>query len=150
MKDFIISTLDEANIKLEKSVPQVKKKTIYVCIDDVSPLGIVQFMADNNIPDTACFGGRDNGYDAFDQICLCYDVDIPTTDKDKDKYRKERFTSYAFKPLYDLLLNNGYKRIGSSSGLYKEFDKTSVYEMYMAKEFDKLVQYYSLSFAKII
>ena len=146
MKDFIKAVLDEAIIKLENSVPQTKKKTIYVCIDDVSPLNIVQFMKDNDIPDDACFGGRDNGYDAFDQICLCYDIDIPTTDKDKDKYRKERFTGLVFKPLYDLLLANGYKRISSWSSLYKEFDKTSVYEMYMAKEFDRLVQYYSLSF----
>ncbi len=149
MKDLIKQALDEAIIKLENSVPQTKSELVYVGIEDVQPLGIAKFMADNNIPDDAWFGGRENGYDAFSEVCLIHYIYIPTTDKDKDKYRKERFTSYAWKQVYDLLIKNGYKRIGCSSALYKEFDKTTVYEMYIANEFDKLVQYYSLSFAPI-
>ena len=52
-------------------------------------------MKENNIPDTAWFGGKPNSYDAFDEVCLCYDVKIPTTDKEKLKYKKEKFTNTA-------------------------------------------------------
>jgi hypothetical protein len=146
MKEFIIQALTEAILKVEKQTPQLKNKLIEVNIEDVSPLNIVEFMKENNIPDDAYFGGRDNGYDAFDQICLCYNIKIPTTDKDKLKFKRDRFSTIVFKIVYDLLLENGYKRIGSSSGLYKEFDNTTVYDMFIANDFDRLVKYYSLSF----
>ena len=115
-------------------------------IFDVSPLNIVQFMKDNNIPDDAYFGGIDNGDDGYSDICLCYDVIIPTTDKEKLNYKRKRFNTVAHKFVYDLLLNNGYKRVGFNSGLLKQFDDTTVYDMFINKDFDRLVKYYSLSF----
>ncbi len=149
MKDLIIIALNNAFTLLEKQIPQTKPKLIEVNIDDVSPLNIVQFMKDNNIPDTAYFGGKDNGNDGFSEICLCYTVDIPTTDKDKLTYCKRRFTDIAWRKVYDLLLANGYKRVGYSTFFLKEFDDTTVYDMYLAKDFDRLVKYYSLPFKLI-
>ena len=149
MKDLITIALNNAFTLLEKQIPQTKPKLIEVNIQDVTPLNIVQFMKDNDIPDTAWFGGKDNGYDGYSEICLCYNVDIPTTEKDKLIYSKRRFTSIAFKLVYDLLLANGYIRVGYSTFFLKEFDDTTVYDMYIAKDFDRLVKYYSLPFKLI-
>lgn len=146
MKDLITQALNNAFLVLEKQVPQTKLKAVYVNIDDVSPLNIVSFMKENNVPDTACFGGKPNGYDAFDQVCLCYDVDIPTTDDDKLKFKRNRFSNIAWTKVYASLTQNGYKRVGFNSGLLKEFDDTTVYDMFINKDFDRLVKYYSLSF----
>lgn len=146
MKDLIIIALNQANEDLNKiGVPLTKPKTKYVNIDDVKPLDIEEFMRDNNIPDNAEFGGKPNGYD---DVCLCYDIDVPTTEKEQLNFKIKRFSTIAFKKVYDLLIINGYKRIGMSSALYKEFNDTTVYDMYVNNEFDRLVKYYSLSFAK--
>jgi hypothetical protein len=148
MKDLIVQALNFAIVILDNRIPQTKKKTIYVGIEDVKPADILSFMEDNDIPDTAEFGGKPNGYDAFDEVCLVYDVDIPTTDKDKLKAKRNWFTNIAFRAVYDLLLANGYKRVAYRSNLLKPFDSTTVYDMYINKEFDRLVEYYSLPFVK--
>jgi hypothetical protein len=148
MKNLIIEALDNAFESLIKNVPLTKKKTEYISILDVNPLELIKFMKDNNIPDNASFGGRDNGYDGWDDICLVWEVDEPTTETDKLKYKKKRFTSIAFQSVYQVLVNNNYKRVGYDSGSLKQFDDTTVYEMYIKKDFDRLVKYYSLPFAK--
>lgn len=147
MKELLISALLNAHTLLLKQVPLTKKKLIEVGIHDVKPLELVKFMDDNNIPNDAWFGGKDNGYDAFSEVCLCYHVDIPTTEKDKMEFRRKRFDGIAWKFIYELLLANGYKRISSYSNLFKEFDDTTIYDMYINKDFDRLVKRYSLQFA---
>lgn len=146
MKELLIAALNDAFTILEKQTPQTKHKLIEVNIQDVTPLNIVQFMKDNDIPDDAWLGGKDNGYDGFSEICLCYNVDIPTTDKDKLIFNRRRFTNIAWHKIYELLLANGYKRVGYNTYFLKEFDNTTVYDMYIAKDFDRLVKYYSLPF----
>ena len=59
----------------------------------------------------------------------------------------------AWQSVKDVLSKNGYVRSNSNSslvsqGLLKEFRNTTVYDMYMKKDFDKLTKYYSLSFVK--
>ena len=70
-------------------------------------------------------------------------------DKDKLKFRRKRFSTIAFKRVFDLLTTNGYKRVGFNSGLLRDYKDTTVYDMYMENDFDRLVKYYSLSFVKI-
>lgn len=150
MKKLIIQALNEAKQKLDKRIPLIKKKTESISIRDISPLDIVEFMKDNNIPNDAYFDGNDNGDDGWDDILLSWEIDVQTTDKDKLKFSRDRFTSIAFKCVYDLLIKSGYyKRIGFSSRLLKEFDDTTVYDMYMSNDFDRLVKYYTLHFVKI-
>ena len=149
MKTLIIQALNDALIKLDKITPQTKKIVKQVNIDNVKPLDIVTFMKENDIPDTAYFGGKENSYDAFNEICLCYDINIPTTDKDKLIFKRHRFSTIAFKSVYDLLTSNGFKRVGFNSGLLKEFNDTTVYDLFINNEFDRLVKYYSLSFSLI-
>ena len=87
---------------------------------------------------------------------------MPTTDNDKLLFRMKRFNASSFKFVYDALISSGYNRIGSKHGLYdkrfmyeealrmplKHFDDTTVYYMYKAGNFDRLVKYYSLFFNK--
>lgn len=146
MKEFIIKALAEAMVKLDKQTPSIKKVPRSISIIDVNPLELTQFMKDNDVPDDAHFDGRDNGYDAFDDILLTWTIEVPTTDDDKLKYRKKRFTDIAWRAVFDLLTTSGYKRVGYSTRLLKDFDDTCVYDMYIAKDFDRLVKYYSLPF----
>jgi hypothetical protein len=148
MKELITQSLNDAFGLLERQVPQTKKKTESVSIIDVKPLDIILFMKSNNIPNDATFSGRNNGYDAWDDITLSWEIDVPTTEKDKLEFKRRRFTDIAFKEVYDLLTKNGYKRVGYNTGLLKQFDKKTVYDMYTDNDFDTIVKYYSLPFTK--
>lgn len=148
MKELLIQALDAAFETLGRRTPQTKKKTESVSIIDVSPVNMASFMLENNIPNDAYFGGSDNGYDAWDDILLCWDIDIPTTDKDKLDFCVRAFTTIAFTSVSETLTSNGYKRVGYSTSLLKPFDDTTVYAMYIAKDYDRLVKYYSLPFIK--
>jgi hypothetical protein len=146
MNDLIIQALNDAIIVLERRVPQTKKEGVYVNIDDVSPLDITKFMTENNIPNDAHFAGKPNGYDSFDQICLYYEIDVPTTKLEKVEFKRRVFSSIAFKKVYDILILNEYKRKGCDSSLFADYKDTTVYDMYITKDFDRLVKYYSLFF----
>jgi hypothetical protein len=149
MKDLIMQPLREAIILLDARTPSTKLVTQYKSIADVKPQDIIQFMKDNNIPDNAEFGGKPNGDDGFDEVCLCYDIPVFTTDKEKLKYKKERFSYVAWTKIFKLLTNNGYKRVGVNSGEFKQFDDTTIYDMVIDNDIDRLEKYYSLFFKKI-
>lgn len=146
MKDIIINALTEALKEFEKRVPQTKTITKSISIKDIKPIELLSFMKKKDIPDTARFNGRDNGYDGWDDILLSWDVKIPTTNKDKDEYRKRVFSTTAFQTVYNLLTNNGYKRVPYNASQLNEFKNKTVYGMLINKEYDKLVNYYSLAF----
>jgi hypothetical protein len=151
MKDLIKTALDQvaANLKTPSTKTVVEFKS--VSIMDVNPLDLVGFMKDNDIPADAYFDGRDNGYDAFDDILLTWEVrtTLPTTDDDKIAYNRKTFNNRAFRSVYALLTANGYKRKGYNTGLLKQFDDTTFYDMYISGAYDRLVDYYSLPFEKI-
>lgn len=150
MKDLIIKALDIAMAKLDSSAPLVKKTYKSISILNVKPIDILSFMKENNVPDDAEFDGNDNGCDAWDDVLLVWYANELTTDKDKVDYKRKKFNSFtAFINVHNILTTSGYKRQGSSSNLFKQFDDTTVYDMYMGKDFDRLVKYYSLSFVKV-
>ncbi len=149
MKDLIIQELNNAFVILETRIPQTKKNEKSISIIDVEPMELISFMEANNIPKNASFGGRDNGYDAWDDIILEWDIDVPTTDKDKLEFKRTKFTDISWKLVYDTLTKNGYTRISFSSELLIEFKDTTLYDMYINKEFDRIVKYYSFRFVLI-
>lgn len=149
MLGFLKIALKDAFDTLEARVPQTKKKVLSKSILDVDPIDLISFMKKNNIPDDAYFDGRDNGYDGWNDILLSWDIDVPTTKEDKLKFKKRTFSDIAFKKIYDLLTVNGYKRVGYNTALLKEYDNTTIYDMYLNNEFDRLVKYYSNPFKKI-
>lgn len=146
MKELIIEALTEAIILVEKQIPETKKSSRSISILDVKPIDLLSYMKDNNVPDDAEFDGKDNGDDGWNDILLSWYINVPTTDKDKLKYKKTRFNNIAWKKVYELLINNGYKRVPYNTGLLKEFDNITVYDMFINNEFDRLVTYYSLAF----
>ena len=161
MRNLISKALNDAFIILENQVPQTKKKTETISIRDVEPSQLMSFMKSNDIPNDAYFTGTDNGYDGWNDIVLAWEVDVPTSEKEKSEYKNYRFHDIAFKKVYDLLTINGYKRISETDRdriTYKKrsntvssiilFDNKSVYEMYIDKDLDKLVEYYSMYFQK--
>lgn len=149
MKDLIQQALSKAYTILQSRVPKTKSHTKYVNIDDVNPLLLSEFMKENNIPDNAYFAGIPNSYDSYDGIALAYDISIDTTELEQEKFKNRVFTDIAFKEVFNLLKENGFKRVGYNSGLLKEFDNTTIYKMFIAEDFDRLVKYYSLPFKKI-
>ena len=163
MRNLISKALNDAFTTLENQVPQTKKKTETISIQDVKPSQLMSFMKSNDIPKDAYFTGADYGYDGWNDIVLAWEVDVPTSEKEKLEYKNYRFHDIAFKKVYDLLTTNGYKRISDRNQgriTYKQrskysgissiilFDNKSVYEMYIDKELDKLVEYYSMYFQK--
>ena len=122
---------------------------------DVNPVDLPSFMQKNNVPNDAYFAGKPNGYDAYDSFLLCWDVTVPTTDADKQKSIRERFSTYAFAAIAEFLPKNGYKKVSMNSSDLRKFHekyKLSVintYDFYINKDFDALVEYYSLYYKKI-
>ena len=114
MKNLLILALDDAFTLLEKQVPQTKKNTKTISIQDVKPSQLMSFMKSNDIPNDAYFTGADNGYDGWNDIVLAWEVDVPTSEKEKLEYKNYRFHDIAFKKVYDLLTINGYKRISGT------------------------------------
>lgn len=147
MKELIIQALFVALEKLERSVPKTKRELKEIRIGDVKPLELADFMKKNGVPDNAEFSSRCSEDDGYDDIVLDWYIDVPTTHKDNMEYRKRRFDTYAFKAIYDLLIANGYRRKGFDSGLLKNFKDTTPYEMYVKGDYDRMTEYYSLSFA---
>jgi hypothetical protein len=158
MESLLKYALDDAFIILEKQVPQTKKKTEIISILDIEPSKLTSFMKSNDIPDNASFGGRDNGYHGGDDIVLEWNIDVQTTEKEKLEFKNKRFHDIAFRSVYNLLTKNGYKRLsGQDRGRISYtkansqiimFDNKTVYEMYMNKNFDLLLEYYSMYFKK--
>lgn len=148
VEQLILQVLDESFTLLEKQVPRTKKAIKSISIRDVNPLEITSFMDKNNIPDDAYFDGRDNGYDAWDDILLSWEVDVPTSSEERSKYRRRRFTDIAFTKIYESLREKGYKRKGFDSSLLKQFKDTTLYDLYTNQEFDRILQYYSMYFIK--
>lgn len=148
MNDLIIQALNGAYEKAEKNTPQTKKVEKTIRILDVKPIELPKFMRENNIPDDADFCGVDNGYDGWNDFVLCWYVDAPLTESEQLENKKKRFTYLAYKSVYDLLTNNGYKRVPVDSSVFKAYSEASLFEMFMKKDFDWLATYYSFYFKK--
>ena len=140
MKDLIIPALQKAWSNFH--TPTSKLITRQMVIDHVSPIDLLDFMKANNIPLTASFGGRPNGYDGFDAVVLEWDVEVPTTVEDNQAYYKKVFNTTAFRHVHTVLTEAGYKRLSPSTAVLKNFP--SVYEMLWDE--DQLEAYYSLYF----
>lgn len=149
MKDLILEALDSAYFATKGIIPQTKKVVKSIDIMDVEPINLLNFMKENGVPDNAWFGGRDNGYDGYDSFELHWEIDIPTTGQDDLKFMRTHFPMWAYRQVYDVLTNNGYKRVGFDSIAFSKFKHLNLYDLYGKNEFDLLVEYYSLHFQKI-
>jgi hypothetical protein len=150
MKDLILKALDSAFFTTKAITPQTKKQVKGIDIMDVEPINLLKFMKENGVPENAWFGGRDNNYgNGYDSFELHWEVDIPTNEQDNLKFMRTNFPNRAYKQIYDVLTNIGYKRVGFDSAVYSRFKNLNMYDLYVNNEFDLLVEYYSLFFQKI-
>lgn len=149
MEDLILSALSVSLEKLENRVPQTKNKENFISLRDVEPLKLMEFMRENNVPEDAWFDGEDNGYDAFSDIGLMWYTQVPTSEKDKLRFKVEHFDNIAWNFVRDILLANGYSICQFDTALLREFKGTNLYTMYTNGEFDRIFKFYSFRFKKV-
>ena len=141
LKLLIINALNEVNERVERITPQTRRETKYVDIN-VNPHELGVFLMKNNIPKDSWFD-----IDQYDDcICICYYIDVPTSDNEKLDFKRRTFDNYSFKKIYDIFIANNYIRIGIPSNLLKPYTNWCKYDMYINKEYDKLIDYYSMYF----
>lgn len=87
-------------------------------------------------------------YNDYDYLNICIPIEVDRTEKEIEQELIKRFQRKMWNKIYKELINVGYKRAGFNSGLLKEFDNTSVYQMAKDGDFDRLTKYYSLYFKK--
>lgn len=142
MKDLIKGALDDAYDILQKKVPETKIQIKSMSILDVKPVDLIKFMRDNNIPDSAYFNSDD------DETFLSWDIERAITEEEKIVFERYHFGFLAFKAVYRLLTEDGYKKVIAKSSSLTKFKGTTTYDMYITQNFDMLAEYYSLYFEK--
>lgn len=141
-KDLIIPALQDCldgyNPPTTKRVYKESSSISYMGIDD-----ILNLMEVNNIPKNATIiSHNDNPAFEWEEV-------EPITEEEKKEIRKNVFNGYrAFEVVNKVLTQNGYKRIPVWSNEFKPFKGTTVYDMFVNREFDRLHKYYSLFFDK--
>jgi hypothetical protein len=146
MKELIIKALNNCMDKIP-TPPTTKPKDIEFEIDGGNIVGLTSQISEiaekNNVDINDIYV-----YPSDDGLMCYYTIQVDKTEKEVQDWIEKQFNRKAFKQVYDVLISEGYKRIGACSSLYKEFDNTTVYNMFTNKEFDRLVSYYSLAFKK--
>jgi len=148
MKELIIKALNETESRLDKTLPTTKLDIKNRSITDIKPSELLKFIKYNNIPEDAYFNADESATQEGQDIFICWDIVRPLTDKEKQEMRRRLFPTAAFRKIHEVLTENGYERVGFNSELLKPFEETTTYDMYVDKDFDKLVKYYSLYFNK--
>ena len=144
MKKLLIEeALDIAYDRLFSEMPQTKTSLERRYISDIAPLKLGNFIKENNIPDN-CYFAIDGDY-----ISLEWEVQIPITPNDKEKFLVQRFGELAYQEVFKILTKNGYKRIVIDYSLFHRFNDTTLYEMYICESWNRLVDYYSLLFEEV-
>lgn len=148
MKELIIKSLDEAFEKLAKIAPQAKNVNKQVNIKGLTLGQIQEIIKENNIPINATIEEIEDREKY--EIGILWYVEKPTTNDDILEFMRKDTWRYAFKAIHKALTENGYKykRVGFGSQILAEFDCTTVYDMYINKDWERLVKYYSLQFKK--
>jgi hypothetical protein len=81
----------------------------------------------------------------YSELLVCFNKEVDTTEKERIKEIKDRVNKYAsWKIIHTNMKETEFKRTGFNSGLLKEFDDTSVYDMIKENNIDRLVKYYTL------
>ncbi len=151
MKELLINTLDSVYEKVQAQMPLTKTDVECTDISEVNPVCLTDFLLKNSIREKCWFStcGEYTAIGDYTNPAICWNKEVPTTEKDKADFVKRRFNAAAFKMVYDCLTVNGYKRVGYNTALLSQFKNKTVYDMYIEKDFEMLIKYYSLPFQKI-
>lgn len=139
MEELIIEGLNKTFSIAENATPVTKYVTKSLSITDVKPIELAAFMTVNNVPNNAYFNGKDNGYDAFDDILISWEIKVPTTPDDQKNFLKDYFRRNAHIHVINLLKDNGYLAQFKCS----RKPEKPIYDMYVIMDITKIVQYYN-------
>lgn len=139
MKQLLTQALDLAYHKLITSLPTTTLKYEYLYLSDVHPLKLLDFIQEYHIPDT-CFFTTDDGLPS-----IRWELS-PITPSELEQLKISKFQQIAFNEVNSLLTQHHYTRIPPDHSLSKSFDHPPIYSLYLLKDYDRLVQYYSLFF----
>ena len=81
-------------------------------------------------------------------IGVFYSKEYPIPEKEYKSIVRKKFERTVWYRLYNELTTIGYKRVASDSSKFKLYKDTTIYDMYLNKEYAKLTNYYSLFFKK--
>lgn len=82
------------------------------------------------------------------RIGVFYDKEYPIPEKEYKRLLRGKFERLVWYRLYKELIAIGYKRESGDNYKFRKYKDTTVYDMYINKEFTKITDYYSLFFKK--
>lgn len=147
MKQLIIEALQSVDI--DKGINKTKQQTVSMDIEGLTLAELQKAAIENNVPENATIsytGDWQGDYMNGASACMEWVIQVPTTEKDKDKQRRTLFERQAWKAVYDKLTSNGYKRVGFNSGELRRFANVSNYDLFINGDYDTLTEYFGLYF----
>ena len=141
MMKLLIEALDITYSRVLWGMSETKTSLGHI-INDIAPIKLGDFIRENNIPDNCYFAIDGNNF------YLEWEVQIPITPNDKEKFQTQMFENIAYQEVFKILTKNGYKRI-SDYTLFHKCNDTTLYEMYQCKSWNILINYYSLLFEEV-
>ena len=150
MKNLIISALDKAYKQSVHDAPKIKYNVLKS--EDINGMSVNQllsFIKEKNIDQDALVSVDTESSDVHLSVNLNLYIKIPLTEEEREYAVRGIFDRYAaMNAVRNILQNNGYKTKNVDRDKFKDFNYISVYDMYMANNFDLLVDLYSLFFDK--
>lgn len=167
MKDLIIKALNEVFEAVTTQTPDVKINEEFFDADECSIADLQKIIKENNLPEDIClelwhpqqdnemykdWGIDDDGY-PIDSLGFVRRTEIPTTEKEKLKYRTKEMRIKGWDTVKYTLLNNGYTfsdhYLDDKAFWGSPTNKIDTYDLYINKKWDELVEYYSKYYKKI-
>lgn len=148
MKNLIILALDKAYQRAIHDAPEIKYDvTKSGSISGMTVSQLLSFIKENNIDPDAVVSADTESSDVFVSVHLNLYNKIPLTAEEKEDAVRGIFNRYAAKDAVGkMLLNNGYREKNADRTKLTSYRGMSLYDMYVAEEFDFLVDYFSLFF----
>jgi hypothetical protein len=152
MRKILEAELGRAElIVISKATKAARNKVVWhtSCINNVTPKDLPVYMESNNIPETATFEVDCAG--GFEELInLSWSTVEALSDEEyKLKYNstlRTMFVATGFMYVAIGLQRAGYKRTSCSLESVKRFKDICLYDLYINKEYDELVTYFSLYF----
>ena len=143
MKEIVLPVLQQV---YESAIADAEKESVrkyqYSPIGQMNIDKLQQYMVKNNIPASAELVVIDS------EITIKWEKNIPLTTKEKEEYVEKCVNYRNFTLVDNSIYEKGYKRKAISRIRLSDFNDTSVYHMFIKKEYDRLQKYYSLFFTK--
>ena len=152
MKELLIEALNGAYLKMKICPTKTVLKSRYIG-DEPTESELEAFSKELGVPQSELsYGCLDDECDDDENndVYLQWKVEVNKTEKELRAEARKRFERFAWYAIFKILSKDGYLRSPFNQGAdYIEgFNDTTIYDLYINKDFDTLVAYYSLGFRK--